>query len=235
MNNTRLVKIGLVIAMIAVVALGWLLIISPNISAGDAARAQRQQVQTQNDGLRASLASLQRTASSIGVLRAELASKQVSIPSTPDTVDFYDEVYNVAGGAGVTVSSITSADVQAYGAAANGSSSSGSTATAPPAPSSSSSPAPTSSAAPSSGSSSSATPGQSDSAAAGNTFSIAISIKLTGSPDQILAFSKRMQQGGRLFLVTGVNYTGGASQAAVTGSLTGYVFVVGSPQSSTAK
>ncbi len=223
MTNTRLVKIGIVIAMVAVVALGWLLLISPNMTAADTAHTQEQQVRSQNDAQRASLASLRTTASSIDSLRADLASKQQSIPSTPDTVDFYDEVYNLAGSTGVAVTSITSADVQPYGDADTG----GSAAPAPTeTPTSNPTPAPTE------GAATGATPAAKS---PGTTFSIAISIALTGTPDQVLAFSKAMQEGGRLFLVTGVTYAGGESSGATTGTLTGFLFVVGSPQSPAAK
>ena len=76
----------------------------------------------------------------------------------------------------------------------------------------------------------SATP-PSDAGTQGTTglYSIGISVAVEGSPEQVMAFSRLLQENKRIFLATQVTFDSGGA-GILGGTVSGHLFVLGSPQ-----
>jgi len=232
MNRNKLMLVLAAVAAVAVIAGGLLLGVQPQLAQASADHAQRAQIDKTNDANRAELARLQAAQQELPASRRELAALRASIPSSPATASFIRDVYSVATASSVTVTNIATGDPVSYvpptsadaGASAPAS-------TASPAPSST--PAPTGSASP-------VTPhapaAVTDPQITSSNFStLQMSITVSGSYDQALAFTSGMQRGKRLFLVNSITSGGGSGRAdggeaeLPTWALTGFIYVLSDP------
>ncbi len=219
MTGNRLWTVGMVVATIAVALLGWFLAISPVLTQAGAAETQAQGIVAQNAASDASTAALAAEFKKLPDKVNQLASLQSAAPESADLDDFLDQLQNLAAANGATITSFSAAEAVAYGGSAN----------AVPA----TTPTPSASAAAGTGTTSTGAAGPAavtGGSLAGKLFTVPITIALTGNADQVIAFSKAAQLGARFFLVTSVSFTGG-NQAG--GTLTGYVFVVREPTTTT--
>jgi hypothetical protein len=225
MTGNRLWMIGVALVAVVVVAIGWLVGISPMLEQGSAAAAQIRTVDAQNVAQRAALVPLRAQFNDLSALRAELKAIQDVIPETTDLDDFLDELKARADDAGVTISAFAAAEGTLYGGAAG----TAPAATAPtPAPSAAPSGAPT--AAPTAA-------GVPAAAAAltgveGTLFTIPITVTVDGPSDKVMAFTDSVQKNGRFFLVTSSTFSGSTTPPG--GTLTGFVFVVQNPSAAQA-
>jgi Tfp pilus assembly protein PilO len=105
-----------VVAMIAVVAGGWLLGIQPSLDAASAAGAQRDAVYGQNDAIRAEIAALQTAQEDLPDLEDRLRVLNASVPTTNDSSALIDSLHQLAARAGVRVDGVTFEDGQPYAA-----------------------------------------------------------------------------------------------------------------------
>ena len=234
MDRNRLWLIGLVAAMVAVVAVGWLLGIQPQLAAVATADQSRATVQAQNATNEAVLAKLKKDYSSIDELKQKLVSLRQSVPASAEMSAFVTELDMLAGANQVTVNSITVSDAMPY--------------TPPVAPA----PAPTPSASPSA--TPSATPSPvaappveptapptvtNSKITAANFIAIPIQLALSGSYSNVLNFVSGLQTGPRLFLVTALSTkesaVAGAPAGAVDSTVGGFVYVVLDPGAAAAK
>ncbi|WP_345761934.1 hypothetical protein [Diaminobutyricibacter sp. McL0608] len=231
MDKNRLWIIGAAIVIVAIVAVGWVVAVQPQLDAVAAADTQRQSVDQTNAASRAALVKLQADFKNIDQVKAKVADLSKSVPTEAAIPAFVDELNALAAANGVTVSGITVSDALAYKpvappvAAASTDTSSSSTPT--PSPSPSSTPAP---AAPVAG----VPPVTSPLITPANFAAIPVTVDVLGPYANVLNFVKGAQSSGRLFLVTSLSTTASSDGSGVDGKLGGLVYVLLQPATGTA-
>lgn len=209
MTGNRVWMLGVTLAAIVIVALGWFFAISPAIAQADLANSQAQNADAQNAAQRIALVRLKNQYDNLPKLRAELDKLQVAVPETSKLDDFLDQLQLLAQSAGVSITGFTAAEATLYGG--------GEAAAATPA-----TPAP-----PADGADASKATPKPDAGITDRLYTIPISVTVTGTPAQVMAFTDAAQKGGRFFLVTGDTFTGSRDHPEDDGgTLTGFVFVV---------
>src|SRR5690606_775091 len=103
-----------VVLMLAVAGLGWVLGIQPALDTTFAAEEQRDEVQSQNDALRAELVALEAARDDLPALERDLAELTASIPFTDDSSALIDSIHDLARVAGVEVAGVVVEDAQVY-------------------------------------------------------------------------------------------------------------------------
>lgn len=237
MEKSRLLMIGVVLAIVIVGALGYVLGVQPQLATAQASDLQRSTIASQNTATESAIAKLRSDYGKLTDLKSQLAGLQTSIPSSPALDKFLDSVYVLASSTGATVTAFTPGDAVAYlppaapapAPAATGTS--GST----PAPTPTPTPAPVAPVAPQ------APALQSNPLITSQNF-VAIPVKIgIQAPDAAaFAFLDKLQKGPRLFLVTAFSEgsapgatTPGTLVAAPTYTISGYVYVLASPKAGT--
>ena len=234
MDKHRLVMVGVGLAILVVIGLGFLVGVQPQLSASSDAAAQALSIEQSNQATQAQLAQLQRDHGKLDEFKAQLATLQQSIPTTESLDVLLGDLHALAASTGTTVSAFTPAQPVPYtppvapvtpAAPSTGSSGSSSSSTATPAPAPA---APVAPVAPRPATNPLITPQ--------NFAAVPISMSVTGSTDAALAFLGGLQHGSRLFLVTGFSGgdqgagTSGVAKAAApatpTYSITGFVYVL---------
>jgi Tfp pilus assembly protein PilO len=222
MNKNKLSLVIALVVTVAVLAGGWFLGVQPQLALAAANGTQQETIDSTNRANQSELARLAKAAESLSATKSELATLRASVPASMDTTPFLKALDGSASAAGVVVTSITIGDATPYEAPAA-------------APSDAASP----SATPSPTSSPSATPAVpsapgplTDAAITGTDFTvIPITVAVTGSYDQALAFTKSVQNGDRLFLVNRIAATdvdeSGPPMMSQAWSLSGAVYVLG--------
>lgn len=226
MDRNRLWLIGLIAVMVAVVAMGWLLGIQPQLAAAAAADQQRSTVQTQNATNETVLAKLKKDYSSIEELKQQLVSLRQSVPASADMSAFVTELNSLSAGHQVTVKTITVSDAMPYTApaapAAAPSASASPSATPTPVPTAAAPAAPVAPTAPPAVTNSKIT--------AANFIAIPIQLSISGPYSNVLDFVNGLQMGPRLFLVTTFSTTASSDKTAGAGAVDatvgGFVYVV---------
>ncbi|HEY5221596.1 MAG TPA: hypothetical protein VIJ18_00885 [Microbacteriaceae bacterium] len=229
MDRNRLLIIAGIVAIVAVLALGSLLGVQPQLANATAADQQRQSVANDNTAKQQVLDTLKNDYKGLPALKQNLATLQQSVPPSADMSAFISALDALAGSTGTTIESITVSDAQPY--------------TPPIAPVT---PAPTSTpAASGSASTATASPAPAPSApkpkapaqvtnpqiTAANFVAIPIQVRIGGGYDQALAFVNGLQHGARLFLVTtfassGSSASGGSSAAPTVWTIGGDAYVL---------
>ena len=103
---TRIWTFATVIVVIVVVALGWFLGVSPQLSSAAQAETDRQAVVAQNVALQATTDALAADFAAIGDLRDQLAEVQAEFPAYAAYDDFSEFLLGALGSAGVTLGSV---------------------------------------------------------------------------------------------------------------------------------
>lgn len=115
MNSAnRLWILATAVISIAVLALGGLLGVAPQLAAITAADAERTSVEAQNQATRAEIAALKKQSEQIDDLKDQLKDLNVAIPSDAALEKWSSEVAALATKAGVTVSNYTVAAAVNY-------------------------------------------------------------------------------------------------------------------------
>jgi Tfp pilus assembly protein PilO len=219
MDKNRMWIMGSVIVMVAVVALGLLLGIQPQLAAVATANDARAAVEASNAGQALVLTKLKSDFAGIDALKAELVPLQASVPSGTDMPRFVTQLGTLAGSTSVTLSGMTVANAVPYAApAALASTGTTDAATGTPA---------------------AATPLTNAQITATTFASLAVQITVTGSYAHALDFISGLQSGQRLYLVTGITTAPTAAAATegatagstgdVTATITGLVYVLVPP------
>lgn len=231
MDKNRLWTIGSVLLIVAVLGLGFLLGVQPQLSAIATANTERAAVDATNAAAEAKLAALKKQFEGIDELKAELAPLVESVPTGANAPELVDQLDALAKGVGVTLTSITVNDAEQY------------TPVAAPAPV----PAPEADAASESASADTAAvvpepvapaagapPVVNSLVTPGNFAVLQVQVVVKGTYAQVLDYVNGLQSGKRLFLVTTLGTTknsendgvveatiGGLVYAALTPDLTG--------------
>lgn len=216
MNRNRLSLVVALVAIGAVLAGAWFLGVQPQLAQAADNSSQQTDIDATNARNQAELARLQKASDALAETKTKLDALRASVPSTPSTDALLRELNGAATAAGVTVTSITVGDAKAY---------------EPVADQASEEPAASASATPSAEPTPTAPTARTDAAINGSNFVvIPVTVAVQGSYDQALAFTKAVQSGQRLFLVTGIASTSSDSGAspmdAQAWSLSGSVYVL---------
>ncbi|TFB87091.1 hypothetical protein E3O44_08055 [Cryobacterium algoricola] len=214
MDKNRIWMIGSVLVMVAVVGLGLLLGIQPQLAAVATADDARVGVEATNASQAAVLAKLQADFAGIDTLKADLVPLEASVPSGTQMPRFVNQLDALAKSTSVTLTGMTVADAVPYAA---------------PAPLASTGTAGTAVVA--------APPVTNSLITATNFASLAVQITVVGSFDHSLDFVNGLQSGERLFLVTGLTTSKaeadpaakGKASTDVTAVITGFVYVLVPP------
>lgn len=229
MSRNRLMLLIAIMSSVVVAVGGFFIGVQPQLASASASEEQRATTEQTNATTQAQIAQLTKENQTLTQQKAALAVLEGSIPSSLNQSAFYGELYDLAGTSGVTISSLTTSDAQAYAppqAAATDSSattaSSGSTATATPSPSAS----PTAPSAPA------ATTNEAITSA--NFSAVPVTVGVKGSFEQAVAYMKAVQNGKRLFLVNSIVSSSSSSTGSDSGSaaspstwtLGGFIYVL---------
>jgi Tfp pilus assembly protein PilO len=229
MDKNRIWTIGSVLLIVAVLGLGFLLGVQPQLAAIATANTERAAVEATNAAAEAKLAALKKQFEGIDELKTELATLVESVPTGANAPELVDQLDALAKGVGVTLTSITVADAQPYTPVE---------AVAAPAPA----PDPESDQAsadavvvvPEPVAPPGAPPHTNPQVTPGNVAVLQVPVSVKGSYAQVLDYVNGLQSGKRLFLVTSLSTTassenngiveatiGGLVYAALTPDLTG--------------
>lgn len=228
----RMIVAGLVAA--AILTLGWIAGIAPQLEVADRAHADRAAVEAQNEAHRLRLQTLKKQFDRIDLTRADLAELRSAIPAVSDLPGFLDAASVIAATHSVTLSEFTAAEPVSPAqiqAAAPPAEPETPTETAPGAEAEPDAlPAGTipDTSGPTTASPDAAAPTQ---AAPDTLFAIPITMTLTGSAESVLATIRDLQHHTRLFLVTSATIVTPTEDAAADASsadsnLNGFVYVV---------
>ena len=104
-TTTRLWTFATVIIVIVLLALGWFLGVSPQLSAAAVATLERQNVATQNVALRAATDALAADFAAIDELREQLSEVEAEFPPFAEYDDFVETILVAVQAAGLTLNS----------------------------------------------------------------------------------------------------------------------------------
>lgn len=204
MDRNRLLTIGAVLAAFVVVALGFIGGISPQLKAAATANANNTSVVSQNAALQAGITTLESKYSKLDSLTAELTDLQKSVPADSSSPAFINEINTLANKAGVSVTSLSMSDAIAY---------------TPPVATTTGTTAGTAAAA--AGTPPASPVAYSTKAITGSNFSvIPVSVTVSGTYGQALAFMSALHSGERLFLVTAFSGSNDSAANGTSGSWT---------------
>jgi hypothetical protein len=115
-NANRIWALGTAVAIVAVLALGYLLGVQPMLNRLDSAKAELVSTEATNTAQEATLAMMKAQYENLDELRDELEVLRISIPGVPDSDFVYHLIADYAVIAGATIDSITLGEAQPYGA-----------------------------------------------------------------------------------------------------------------------
>ncbi len=231
MQNHRIISGLTIFMMVALVAVGYFLVAQPQLAATSTANAQLVDAQSQISTTQAALVSLKNEQKKLPALKKQLKALASSIPSNIDGSAYIRGLNDLASAAGVTITSLQVNDPQAYVAPVSA---------APPA-ATSTSPSPSASAAPATAPTTPVitgwTPTTNALIASTNFVDIPVSVTVTGSFDSSLGFIHGLQNGTRLFLVTGIvtKQSEDASVGGVVTTVSGFIYALIDPKAAAAE
>jgi Tfp pilus assembly protein PilO len=222
MTARRLRLIGTAFAVVAVVALAWLLGAGPLLGQAAATDAQLAATTAVNDAQAARLAALAADAGHLAELQSQQRTSDAALPPEPSLAAFFQELGDLQRGYAVTVTGYTGAAAVAAGATAptgTTAPAAGAAASATPAPT----PTPTATAAPPA-----AAPATTSAAATptGGLYRIPMELQVAGSYKHLLSFVGGLQSGPRLFLVDRVAISAATTGSGFTATVSGSVYVL---------
>jgi Tfp pilus assembly protein PilO len=210
MERNRLKMLAALLTGVAVLALGFVLGVQPQLTAASTASEQKASVDQQNATLSTGLATLKADSEKLPALKSELTELQTSVPSQATMPAFLSEISELAGASGTTVTGFTTSDAVAYAPAAPAAATTDSGATGSTTDGAGSTAAPT---APVATAPELVTDPQ---ITAANFSSIPITVTIKGSYGQARDFLGKLQQGSRLFLVTNFASSGSSEGGSTT-------------------
>jgi Tfp pilus assembly protein PilO len=185
-----------VVVVIAALAAGWFLGVSPQLTAQAQAESQRQAALAQNQGIRATIENLQKQKDNLPAYEKRAAELRVAIPSDLEGAAFIRSLNDLANASGVTIEQISINEIVAY---------------SPPGETDKASPlAPD--------------PVTDSRITSDNFLLVPVSLSVSGGWNEVLAFTHGVQTGNRLTLVTKVSTTGDGTTFTTT--LDGAMYVL---------
>ena len=193
MNKSRMWVFGAVLAIVVIVASGWLIGISPQLTIVASANRDRAAVIEANSRNEILLAKLRRDYENIDALKSQVATLRQSVPTTAEVSSFVTELNALANARKVTLKSINVSDAQGY------------------TPTTQANPGKTTT---------SGSPQTNPKITSTNFVTIPVTIGVTGDYSKVLDFVNDVQLGRRLFLVSSLSSMGATNSKGVKGSPT---------------
>lgn len=217
MDKNRIWVVGSVLAMCAVLALGFVLGIQPQLTAAAASNTELVAVEAANTQQAAVLDQLKKDFAGIDEVRAVLAPLNLSVPNGTEMPAFVNQLSELAGQSQVTLTGITVSEAQAY-APVVAPVVAAPAAEAPAADANANTkPAPTESAVAAAPVATVGVPPVVDPRiTAANFASLGVQIQIRGNYNRVLDFVNGLQTGKRLFLVSGLSTVAAKSAPAET-------------------
>lgn len=209
MNKNRLWLLGSTVAILAILAIGWVIGIAPQLSAASAANVDRANAITTNAKNQILLEKLKSDFANIDALKGQLTALRTSVPTQADISSFVTELNSLASTRKVILKSIVVSDAKAYA----------------PVPSTA-------------GSSPTSDPNVALPKLDNSKFIIIpVQISVSGDYGRVLEFINDVQMGKRLFLASSLSSTGStnskssgdllvAGSQKVDSSIGGYIYVL---------
>lgn len=209
MDRNRIITIALVGLMVVVLALGWLVGVSPLLTQANSALDEASNLSTVNNAGDAKVVVLKKQFADIDKLKASLVPLHISIPETVNAPTFLREIYAFSAQYGVTLTSVAVGVPVDYTApkppATN--------ATTPATPTATPTPAPTPGGS-----------GTTTNTAKSSLVLIPMKVIVSGPYPNVMAFAGALEEGARLFLVSKI--TTGPSPDGVSTVLDGSVYAL---------
>jgi Tfp pilus assembly protein PilO len=233
-DRSRIWTIGAVVVICAVLALGWLLGVAPELAQAHAAESTRAGVETLNAADEKGIDALKKQFDDLTTLEGTAATLRLAVPTEADAPAIIAEFNQVASTSAVTITSVALSDALPYEPPAaattsgSGTAVSGTSATATPTPTATSTPV-------ASGTGISGTGTLAAGTASGltsdNFVTVPITVTVEGTYARVLDFVGGLQSGSRLMLVTGFStapsdVAATAATGVVTANISVYVFVL---------
>ena len=114
MNKNRMWVIGAILAMVVIIAGGWLIGVAPQLAATASANSDRANVLASNSTNEVLLAKLKRDYQNIDALKNQVSTLQQSVPIAADVSSFVTELNSLANARQVTLKTITVSDAKPY-------------------------------------------------------------------------------------------------------------------------
>ena len=96
MTGNRMWMLGVTLAAVVVVALGWLFAISPTLAQADLASSQAESANAQNTAQQVGLARLKSAVRQAAGVECGPGEAQVAVPQTVNLDDFLDQLQQLA-------------------------------------------------------------------------------------------------------------------------------------------
>lgn len=222
-NYGRLVTLVGGIIGLALIAIGWFVVLAPQLDRAAQSDAQRAQIEAQNETERAVLAEMKAQYENLDELLEELEELRISVPGDRDLRAFFDEIAAAAGAAGVVLNDVSVEGALPYTAAV----AEGGAVVAAPVEEATEETTDEQPIGNLSAAGEIVVPPVPSAALQSNLYVLPISMSITADVNQASAFLRILQGlDGRLILVDGLSMTLGTS---LTGEITGYIFVVHDP------
>ena len=212
MDKNRVWVLGSVLVMVAILTLGFVLGIQPQLKSASAANTNRAAVATINAEQALVLAQLKEDFEGIDAVRAELAPLTLSVPSGTEMPAFVTQLSELAAQSQVTLTAITVADALAYApvvapvAAPAEVPAEGAATASEPVPAEAAAALVTTA----------GVPPVTDSRISATSFaSLAVQITIKGDYNRVLDFVNGLQTGARLVLVSGLSTVAADATAGV--------------------
>ncbi len=209
MGRNRIIVIALVGLMVAVLALGWLVGVSPLLTQANSAMDEASNLTTVNNAGDAKVVVLKKQFADIDKLKATAVPLRASIPETVDAPTFLREIYAFCAQYGVTLTSVKVGVPIDYVAP----NAPGTNATTPTTPTATPTPAPTPGGS-----------GTTSGTAKSSLVLIPMKVIISGPYPNVMAFTDALQQGARLFFISKI--TTGPSPLGVLTVLDGSVYAL---------
>jgi hypothetical protein len=229
MQTHRIISGLTIFLMVALIAVGYFVVAQPQLAAASTATEQLVGVNSQIAASQSTINQLKGEQAKLPALKEQLAALRESVPTDAQISRYIEGLNSLATASGVSITGITVASAIVYTPPANA-------APAPVASTGTATPSPTPT--PSASASAAATPEvptgptawiptTDPSITATNFVAIPVTVTLSGSTPNVLAFIKGLQTGTRLFLVGGIGTAADATTpGSVTGTVSGYIYVL---------
>ncbi len=191
MKKSRIWVIGAMLAILVIVAGGWLLGIAPQLAIANTANIDRANAVLANTRNQVILAKLKKDYENIDALKNQLATLRDAVPPKADISAFVTELNTLAGAHKVTLKTITVSDAKPYTPATQASSTASTTSNSPQ---------------------------TNPKITTANFVIIPVQISVSGDYGNVLDFVNDIQMGRRLILVSSLSTTGSTDSKATKGS-----------------
>lgn len=210
MNLTRIWIGAGALAIVAVLAGGWFLGVSPLLTQASTNDADRASVLSLNQAQEAQLVVLAEQTKKWDSIERDRAQLQSAIPADPGMPALVGEISTLAATSGVEVTSFSTSDAQILDG----------TVTQPATD-------PAAAATPADNAATAADAAPAPAAPSGSGLvAVPVELAASGSTEALLGFLSGLQHGERLLLVSGMNLAGSDSGAGQSLAVSGYVFVL---------